>query len=181
MTKHELHDLLNSWENIELLIHEALTHPEYVRLIADIAFYSDHPKSWRAAWLMDKIHNKKPKMIEPFIKEIILQLKKETSSSKIRHFLKLISLYAIPKNHSSFLFEYCHQHFTSAKEPVAVRVYALQVLYNLSEEEPDLKPELLSTIRYENELHSTAGIRSRGKKLAKKLQQQINASGIHLT
>ena len=64
--------------------------------------------------------------------------------------------------------------FTSAKEPIANRVHAMQILYNISDEEPELKPELLEIIQHEIEYHPTPGIRSRGTKLAKKLQKQIN-------
>lgn len=179
MTKEELHDFFTSWENHELVIKEALNNSEYLSLLLDIALNNTQSKSWRAAWIVDKINDIKPELVEPYLKDIIVQLKKEASSSKQRHFLKLISLHKIPSGYHSFLLEYCIKCFTSAAEPIAVRVYALQVLYNISEEEPELKPELLSIIQHEIELHSSAGIKSRGRKLAKKLQFEINKSGIH--
>lgn len=179
MTKKELHDLLDSWENLELIINEAIGNPDYVKLLFEIALYSNHPKSWRAAWIADKINDKKAELISPFIYDIIVQLNKETSSSKKRQFLKLISLHPIPEEHCSFLLDYCIQCFTSTGEPIAVRVFAMQVLYNISEIEPELKPELLSTIQHEIELHTSAGIKSRGGKLAKQLHLDIKKSGIH--
>jgi hypothetical protein len=178
MTKEELQEILNSWENLDLLINEAMGNPEYVKLLFEIALFSNHPKSWRAAWIADKINDKKPELTEPFIHDIIIQLKNETSSSKKRQFLKLISLHPIPEEHCSFLLDYCIQCFTSTGEPIAVRVFAMQVLYSISEIEPELKPELLSTIQHEMELHSSAGIKSRGTKLAKQLYLDIKKSGI---
>lgn len=178
MTKEELQEILNSWENIDLLINEALANPDYVKLLFGIALYSNHPKSWRAAWIADKINDKRPELINPYINDIIVQLKNESSSSKKRQFLKLISLRSIPEEHCSFLLEYCIQCFTSTGEPIAVRVFAMQVLYNISEIEPELKPELLFTIQHEMELHSSAGIKSRGMKLAKQLHLEIKKSGI---
>jgi hypothetical protein len=179
MTKQELHDLINSWENLELVLHEAILQPDCLNLLFDIALHGNHPKSWRAAWLAEKINDRNPELVKPFIGEIIAQLKKENSSGKKRHFLKLLTLHELPEEQYSSLFDYCMLCFTSAAEPVAVRVHAMQVLYNISEKEPDLKPELLSVIQHENELHSSAGIHSRGKMLAKKLHLEILKSGSH--
>jgi hypothetical protein len=61
---------------------------------------------------------------------------------------------------------------TSAKEPLAVRVHAMQILYNISEKEPDLKPEILAIFEHVMENHSSPGIISRGKKLVQKLRKQ---------
>ncbi|MFW6289578.1 MAG: hypothetical protein ACOC0R_01315 [Mariniphaga sp.] len=174
MTTDELHEFITSWENHELIINEALNNSGHPNLLLDIALRSKRPKSWRAAWIVDKINDKKPDLIEPHINSMIIQLKKETSSSKKRHFLKLISQHKTATEHHAFLLDYCTACFTSAGEPIAVRVYALQILYNISETEPELKPELLSIIHHETELHPSAGIKSRGRKLAKKLQVEIN-------
>lgn len=119
MTKAELLDVIESWENLEPAIQEIRNHAEQ------------------------------------------------------RHFLKLISLNEIDKKYQSFLMDYCFNAFTSGNEPVAIRVHAMQVLFNISESEPDFKPELLAIIEHEIEVHPSAGISSRGNKLAKKLNSQI--------
>jgi hypothetical protein len=166
-------NLLSSWENLPLIISGIEANQDQMEQLMDIALYSIHPKSWRAAWVADKIHDKKPKWIIPYVEKMIIQLKKETSNSKKRQFLKLISLHEIPKKHFSFLIDYCMKAFTSQDEPAAVRVHSLQVLFNISEVVPDFRPELLTVIEHEIELHSTAGIISRGKLLAKKLHVNI--------
>lgn len=176
MTRKELLDLIVSWENLPLLIQEIQTNPENLKLLFDVAFRSKHPKSWRAAYIADKINDTHPELIAPFIPQVIFSLKTETNSSKKRQYLKLISLNEIPPKHHSFLMDYCLNCFTSAGEPVSIRVHALQILYNISELEPDLKPELLSVINHEMELHATAGIVARGKKLAGQLAKQIASS-----
>jgi len=77
----------------------------------------------------------------------------------------------------SFLLDFCIENLTSAKEPPAIRVHAMQILYNISEIERDFKPELLAIIEHELEYHSTAGISSRGLKIVKKLRKQIEKTG----
>jgi hypothetical protein len=48
----------------------------------------------------------------------------------------------------------------------------MQVLYGISENEPDFKPELIQIIEQEMEYRPTPGIISRGSKLLKKLRKQ---------
>lgn len=174
MTKKELVEILDSWENMEITIIEISNNPEYFKLLMSIALHNKEQRSWRAAYLADKIHDDFPEMLHPFLPEITAQLKSEKNTSKKRHFLKLISMNLIEEEQFGFLVDFCLNALTSAKEPPAVRVHAMQILFNISEIEVDLKPEILAVIEHEMEYHGTAGILSRGKKLAGKLHHQIN-------
>ena len=174
MTEKGVLNILESWDNFELILLEVRNNPKAIPGLMKIALYSDHPNSWRAMYLADKIHETNPEYFHAYIEEMIGQLKLEQHHGKKRHFLKLISLNAISSQHFGFLVDYCMNTFTSAKEPIANRVHAMQILYNISDVEPELKPELLEIIQHEIEFHPTPGIRSRGTKLAKRLQKQIN-------
>jgi hypothetical protein len=178
MNEKELTDLLASWENIRLIIRETAKQPATFDILMNIALNSIDTKSWRAAWVADKINDNCPELIIPYLDRIVKQLKKETHTGKKRQFLKLISLHEIRKKHFPFLTVYCLKCFTSALEPVGVKVNSLQILYNISQKEPGLKNELLSLIEYELEHDPSAGIVARGKRLATLLQKQIIESGI---
>ena len=177
-SEEELLGLLVAWDNLPLMISDLKTEPEKIDLLMNIALHSRHPRSWRAAWMADKINDDSPELIAPYIGKMITSLGNETSSSKKRHFIKLISLHQIPAACHSLLMDYCLNCFMSGDEPVAVRVHALQVLYNISEAEPDFKPELLAVIEHEMNLHATAGIRSRGTHLARKLAAEMKGRHI---
>ena len=173
MTEKELLELLDSWDNLPFIIKEISSNPNYFSVLMKIALYSKNPKSWRAAYIVDKIDENHSELILPYITEIIKQLKVEKHSGKKRHFLRQISLKPTPETHYGFLVEYCLNALTSGKELPAVRVNAMQILFNISEKEPDLKPEILAIIEHEMEYHSRAAILSRGSKLARKLRKQI--------
>jgi len=79
----------------------------------------------------------------------------------------------LPLAQLGFLTDFCIGVFTSAKVPVAVRVHAMQVLYNITEIQPELKTEILLIIEHEMENHFSAGILSRGNKIANKLRLHI--------
>ena len=145
---------------------------ENYTILMEIALYDQSEKSWRAAYMFDKINDRYPDLILPYMDKIVAQLYKESNSSKKRHFLKLISMKPVPERHFGFLVNYCLETLSS-DEPPAVRVHAMQVLFNISEKEKDLKPKLLLVIEHEMEYHSTSGILTRGRKLAQKLRKQI--------
>lgn len=174
MEKEQLLELIDSWDNINFIIREAGHNPDLFSLLMDVALYAPEQKTWRAAYLVDKIHDDYPELILPYLEKMIKKLPEEKNLSKKRHLLKLLSMNTIPENHFSFLLDFCMKTMAS-EEPPAVRVHAMQILFNISEKEPDLKPEILALIEHEMEYHSTAGILSRGKKLAQKLQKQINS------
>lgn len=170
MTKEEILQVLDSWENLEYLLKEIINSPKNYIALVDIALYNKDPKSWRAAYIVDKINDIQPELLHPFLVRMIEQVQKEKSGSKKRHFLKLISMNNVPENHQGVMFDFCLKTFSSDKEAVAIRVHAMQVLYNISINEPDLQPEILAIIEHEMEHHPSAGITSRGKKLVKKLR-----------
>lgn len=173
MTENDILALLESWDNFGLILIELNSNTALVPELMKVAIYSEHPNSWRAIYLADKLHDQHPELIEPYIPEMIDRLKSEQHHGKKRHMLKLISMKEIAEEHSGFLMDFCLNTFTSAKEPIANRVHAMQILYNISENEPEIKPEILEIIQQEIEFHPTPGIRSRGSKLIKKLQKQI--------
>ncbi len=169
MTENELFELLDVWENIELVIHQMCNNPDDFEVLVKYALYDNRQRSWRAAYLIDQIHDQFPQLVIPILPRIIEKLKVEDNASKRRHWLKLISMNKLPEQYLGFLFDYCIEAFTSDKEAVAVRVHAMQILYNISESEPELKPEVMGIIEQEIQHHPTAGIRSRGTKLLNKL------------
>jgi hypothetical protein len=171
MTENELFDLLDSWDNIEIVARELSQDAEGFGVLMSLALNNPKQRSWRAAYLADKIHDNFPELLWPYFPLIIERLKTETNASKRRHWLKLISMNQMEAQYLAFLFDYCIKAFTSSKEAVAVRVHAMQILFNISEAEPDLKPEVLEIIEHEMEYHSSAGICARGTKLANKLRK----------
>jgi hypothetical protein len=170
MTKEEILQVLDSWENLEYLLKEIMNSPKDYQTLMEIALNSKDPKSWRAAYLVDKINDSQSELLHPYLVRMFEQVQIEKNGSKKRHFLKLISMNNIPENHQGVMFDFCLKAFSSDKEAVAIRVHAMQILYNISINEPDLQAEVLSIIEHEIEHHPSPGIASRGKKLIKNLR-----------
>jgi len=169
MNENEIQTLIQSWENLAILVRYIADYPEHVEIIMTKALDDSQPENWRAAWMVDKIHDKHPELIVPYLPLMTDFVLTTHNYGKKRHFLKLIGLHDIPKEKMGILLNFSMDIFTSASEPVAVRVHAMQILYNIAQKEPDFSGELIELIENEIEFHGSAGISSRGKKLLKKL------------
>jgi hypothetical protein len=171
MTENELYTLIQSWENIALVVQLISDFPENLDRLMSIAMNDQLDKSWRAMYLAEMIHEKHPKLIVPFLPVMTEFLLTTQNASKKRHLLKLISLHDIPEEKLALLLNFSIEEFTNAAEPIAVRVHAMQILFNIAHKEPDFAGELIGLIEHESEYHGSAGISSRGRKLLKKLYE----------
>lgn len=169
MNRKELQELIDSWENLNLIVKHIGDHPEDFKVLVNLAFDDLKEENWRAIWLMDKIHEQHPALVIPYLTEMTEFALRTRNDSKRRHLLKIISLNEIPEPYLATMLNYCVDIFTNASIPVAVRVHAMQVLFNISQREPDFKGELIGLIEQEIEYHGSAGIKSRGRKLLTKL------------
>lgn len=171
MNENELKSLILSWENTNLVVRYISDHPEYLDVLINLAMDDSQPENWRAAWMVDKIHEQHPELVIPYLQSMTEFVLTTQNAGKKRHLLKLISINDIQEENLALLLNYCLQVFTNAAEPVAVRVHAMQTLFNIAQKEPDFSGELIELIEHEIEYHGSAGIASRGRKLLKKLHQ----------
>ena len=167
MTENEIRTLIQSWENLALMVRYIADYQEYLDLIMSKALDDSQPENWRAMWMVDKIHEKHPELVIPYFPVMTDFLLRTQNNSKRRHLLKLISENDIPEETMAVLLNYCIPVFTNASLSVAVRVHAMQILFNIAQKEPDFSAEL---IEQEIEFHGSAGIASRGRKLIQKLK-----------
>ena len=167
ITENELLALIQSWESIPLLMQEISDFPQHLNVLIKIALDDSDPRNWRAVWMVDKLNEKHPELVVPYLPLMADFLLTTQNASKKRHLLKLTSLHPIPEERMVVLLNYCIDVFTSASEPVAVRVHAMQILFNIAQAEPDFTGELIDLIEHEIEFHGSAGITSRGRRLLK--------------
>jgi hypothetical protein len=178
MKRGDLIEMISSWENLDLFPQYVADHPEDLSLLMDIALDDSKPEFWRAAWIIDKINIKNPELISPYLPALFRALKKTRNLSKMRHFLKIMTYHPVPVKQQGFLFDYCMNSFASQDIPVAVRAHALQILFNISQAEPELKPELIQILEHELSLEQSAGIRARGKNILSLLHRKsTNSTG----
>jgi len=134
-----------------------------------LVFSGDHRIAWRACWIIDNAAEKFPELLADKLSDLIAGLLVTKDSSLIRHFTRILCRYEIPEK---FLGPIVNRSFEllAPSEPPAVRVYAMQLLFNITQRQPDLKGELIAVIRDLIEEGGSAVFINRAKKLLRLLR-----------
>lgn len=124
----------------------------------------------RAAWPLSYCIERYPDLLKPHFRKILVQLgKKNIHDSVKRNTLRMLQFVRVPKAHQGITTDLCLAFLADAKEPVAIRVFAMTVLANIAKEVPELKNELIPLI--EDQMpYASAGFISRGGKVLKQLK-----------
>lgn len=173
MTKEEIEHQIANWQNADYLAAYFAQNQGELENLLEVVFDDSNKRNWIAAWVLDKLNDKNPELLQSILPRIAQQVYQTQNHSKLRHYLKILSLHRLPTELSGELFEHCFSTFTNPTFAVAIRVHAMQILYEISQTEPDLKPELIHLIENELEIHPSPGIKSRGKRLLSLLRNQI--------
>ncbi len=123
-----------------------------------------------AAWIMNHCADRFPALLKPYIGEMVVELgRKECTTALKRNFLRALSSQAIPDGNLGPLVDVSFKCLQSPKQPVAVKVHAMTVLYRATVAIPEIRHELAIII--EDQMpYGSAGFRSRGSKILAALQ-----------
>ena len=134
------------------------------------ALNKDQILSNRAMWLLSHCADLDFERIKPFQIKLINHLKnKNLHSGVIRSVLRIFQEQPIPKKYESFMIDKCFGYINNPKEAIAVRAFAMTVVYNISKPYPELLSELSIVLTHLNIEHEGAGIMNRAKNTLKNI------------
>jgi len=169
-----LRQLINnmmSTHEADWLSDTALANPAVFRKLLEYSFSEDSKLAFRASWTVSKVFDKNPGFVIPHIRMLADSLKKINNESVERSFLRIISMSDIKllteKQHG-FLADYCFSALGSAGSAIAIKAYAMEILFRLSVIYPQLGNELAVSIRTVME-EGSAGIVARGNAILRKI------------
>jgi len=126
----------------------------------------------RAAWILSHCEDDHPWLIEKHIETLLLNLKRPVSDPVKRNTLRVLRYVDIPEDLMGIAAELCFKFLHSGKEPVAIKVHAMDILYKIVRFFPELKDELRFVI--EDQMpYGSAGFKNRGGKILKALDNLI--------
>lgn len=138
--------------------------PTRFNLLIKIFIGGPYRVTQRAAWPLSYCVEAHPTLIKPHLKSVLKMLDKQDAHVAVkRNILRFLQDIEIPRRFYGVVTDRCFSLMDS-KEPIAVRVFAMTVLANITKEEPDLKKELRIVI--EDQLpYASAGYLSRARKV----------------
>lgn len=168
----ELLSIETSRRNTDLLADLIYQKPELFNEFIAVYLRDEEPVSRRAAWVVDTVSEKLPELLFPFIPRIIEKLPTFSHNALKRHSVRMLARSPLPSRQFGPLANICFDWLTSANEPVAVKVWCMDILYRIALQEPDLKKELSDSIEWRMQ-EETSGFRNRGMKILKKLYREL--------
>jgi hypothetical protein len=156
----------------DLAVEAVGDNPVYFRRLLDISFNEPYPACMRASRVAMLCCEKKPEFLYPYLDEVVEKISKTKVSGVKRNFLKVINEFVGPDklNEPGILVQQCFDWLMSLKEETGVRIYCAEILYKVTLFEPDLKPELITTIEFARE-EGTVGFKNICGKILKLLKK----------
>ncbi len=166
-----------SRRNIDRVANMILKNPEILNETWCLALDNNISVNWRAAWVVEAVWEQRPELIEPYLKNIYTHLPGFKTDGQKREILKMIAGSSLPENEEELglLLNYCFERMLDAKESVSVKVYSMDILYNISKIYPEIKPELISSVEHILE-EGTPDVKVRGKRILRKLYPECDSN-----
>ena len=162
----------SSRRNTDLVADLVLQKPELFDQLCRIFLKDEGPVSWKAGWVADVVSERRPDLLKPYIEGIVSRLETFTHDSVKREALRMLVRSPLPVEQLGLLITLCFDWITSSKEPVAVKMFSMEILYRISQQEPEMKKELADSIEWRMQ-EETPGFRAHGRKLLKKLYREL--------
>jgi hypothetical protein len=130
---------------------------------------NEYKLAQRAAMPFGNIARTNSKCIEPYLKDAILKINSSNvHDAIIRNVTRILAEIEIPEDIEGITLDLCFQQLENPKSAIAIKVFAMTAIFNLSAKYPEIKPELKLLIEMQLP-NGSAGFISRGKKILKKL------------
>ena len=124
-----------------------------------------------AGWPLSDVVKKHPELIKPYLKPILKTIDKPGMHVAVkRNVMRLLQFIEIPANVRGLAFDKAFKLFSDASEPIAVQVFAMQIMSDIALEEPDLKNEVIIAIE-EQLPYGSAAYKNRAARLLKALRK----------
>ncbi|MDB5152647.1 MAG: hypothetical protein JWR54_1398 [Mucilaginibacter sp.] len=147
--------------------------------LIDITFHPNKNIAFRAAWILENLFLQKPERYVNDMDYLLLQIKDVENPGCKRHYAKIVMHITSPKAPLSIqqklaeidLEPVAEQFFDWIIDPkvlIAVKVFAVQALFNIRHRYPWIAEELANQIQFLMR-NGSAAIQSRGKKLLSQL------------
>lgn len=173
-----LEDLLArelSRRNIDSVVALVEQQPGILGEVFDIFMRDEGPTSRRAAWAADIYTEAHPDELLPYLPLLWDNFCKFHHDGMKRHSLRMIARSPLPDGENlGILVTTCFDWLLSPVVAIAPKVHCMDILYRISELEPDLKMELADSIEWRIS-EETPGFRSHGNKVLNRLRKELSA------
>ena len=155
---------------VEITAHIGNSTTRFAELITCI-LKGDDSVSKYGSWLLSHCIQQNPQLVQPHLGALISNLERPAlNDSVVRSTVKALAEVDIPADLQGHALQHCFDYLLDPKVAVAIHVHAMQTIFNISKNEPDLLRELQMVIE-ENMPHGTAAYKARGRRILEKIKK----------
>jgi hypothetical protein len=131
-----------------------------------LSFSEPYPINMRASWAISHCCDVNPSYIQPHLDKIALTLSPSLVAGVKRNYIRIFAKQANFANMEQLgrLIDVCFDFFNNPAETIAVRAFCLDVILKIGKTEPDLIPEIIQSIEFNQEFFS-AGLKNKSQKV----------------
>lgn len=166
----DLLDKENSKKIASLISDKVVAQPNRMDELMDLFFDEDLRTCQRASWPVGLLADKNPQLLEPYIKKMLDNLDTPHHDAVIRNTFRTFQGINFPEELEGVAFDKAFDFFLEINNAIAIRVFAMTVCGNIAMKYPELAIELITVIE-EGMPHGSAGYRSRGNSILRKLRK----------
>ncbi len=139
-------------------------------LTYDIKDEKSHNAAKWSSYILSELAKHHPIHAKKYAEALAQKLPSSKDQTTLRHVLRFFQFTGVPESAEGLISTQCFDYLTSdSNASIAVKVFAMTLLFYLSQKYPEFKDELQLII--EDQIgHSTAGFKSRSKKILKAWQ-----------
>lgn len=163
-----------SRRNTDLVVDLVTQKPDLFETLLRIFLSNEEPVSRRAAWVVDIVTENQPHLLPLIVDQIVTNLPSFRHDAMKRHSVRMLNRARLSDVQIGPLINLCFEFLTSPAEAIAVKAQSMDLLYQISQREPELKKELADSIEWRISEESP-GFRNKGMKLLKKLRREMNS------
>ena len=136
----------------------------------DLFLHDEYRVVQRSAWPLSQAVIEHPEFIQKHFSKMLKNLEKPGIHVSVkRNTVRLLEHISIPQRFHGRVMNICFNYIASPDEAVAVKAFSLTVLERLSNQYPEIRPELKTVIEDRWDYESAA-FRSRAKKILNKFK-----------
>jgi hypothetical protein len=140
-------------------------------VLMDVFLNEEYRITQRAAWAVSYCAEAHPKLIRPYLRRMIENLKKPVHDAVKRNTVRVLQGIDLPTSLLGSAADVCFTFLQSVHEPAAIKANSITVLANICRKEPELKNEFRLILQQHMPFGSPAII-ARAKKVLKELEPQ---------
>ncbi len=142
------------------------------KVLMALLLHGDDKIRQRSAWIARQVAARNPCWIEPYLRQLLLCCKEPVHAAVKRNVMGILQHLKLPEELQGLAATVCFDFLLTPGLPVAIKVFAMTVLCNITMDQPDMRHELKVVIEEQMEYEKPA-FKSRGVKILKKLSKLI--------